>query len=159
MVRWIGRTKPDNIQDSTKLAKKVIGGKIDRSFKMGIQGLDKLMEKVRAEAARGYITALDGRRIPVRHEHAALNTLLQGNAAVIAKKWTNLAYDEVKRRKIDAWIAAFVHDELSSQCEEPRAEELGQVVLSAIPVAGRHFNLNIRLDGEVKIGNSWAEAH
>jgi DNA polymerase-1 len=35
----------------------------------------------------GYLVLLDGRRTYVRHEHAALNSLLQSAGAIICKRW------------------------------------------------------------------------
>ena len=41
---------------------------------------------------RGYLLGLDGRQLPVRSAHAALNLLLQSAGALICKKWVQLGH-------------------------------------------------------------------
>ncbi len=41
----------------------------------------------------GTLRGLDGRVVPVRHRHAALNTLLQGAGAVVCKLWMIRIHD------------------------------------------------------------------
>jgi hypothetical protein len=52
-----------------------------------IDGLDKLLEAIKKASERGFIKALDGRKIIVDSPHKALNYCLQGNSAILAKRW------------------------------------------------------------------------
>ena len=67
------------------------GGQIKKRFLAKTPALKKLTEALnnRLEQQHGekFINGLDGRRIPIRHPHAALNTLLQSAGAIICKRW------------------------------------------------------------------------
>src|SRR5690606_35310275 len=63
------------------------GGKSRRRFLKALPALGKLVERVKLRAKqRGYLIGLDGRKLFVRSQHAALNTLLQSAGAVQMKK-------------------------------------------------------------------------
>jgi hypothetical protein len=63
-------------------------GKASRqSFLEALPALGKLVRGVQARTReRGFLLGLDGRHLPVRSEHAALNTLLQSSGAIFMKK-------------------------------------------------------------------------
>ena len=50
------------------------GAKLKRDFLSNMPALEELITKVQAMAEKGSLKGLDGRRILVRHQHAALNT-------------------------------------------------------------------------------------
>lgn len=51
------------------------GGKLKKKFLEGLPALKNLIDAVKSKAARnGYLVGLDKRHIPIRNEHAALNT-------------------------------------------------------------------------------------
>jgi DNA polymerase-1 len=63
---------------------KRIGAAARKKFLKGLPALKKLLEAVQSKAAaKGYLRLLDGRRCYTRSQHAALNSLLQGDGAVI----------------------------------------------------------------------------
>ena len=64
------------------------GRKIKSQFLKKTPALKKLREAAsKAAKNRGWLKGLDGRIIPIRHSHAALNTLLQSAGAIICKTW------------------------------------------------------------------------
>ena len=48
-----------------------------------------LTNRVERASSKGYLKGLDGRKIILRHQHSALNTLLQGGGAIVMKKSFN----------------------------------------------------------------------
>ena len=62
------------------------GKKLKETFFTNLPTLRSLRERVCRAASRGYLKGIDGRKIYVRSEHAALNTLLQGGGAIVMKK-------------------------------------------------------------------------
>lgn len=66
---------------------KKAGKKLKESFLAKTPALDQLKKTVGKAAKRGWLRGLDGRKVYVRSEHAALNTLLQSAGAIICKKW------------------------------------------------------------------------
>ncbi|WP_415717286.1 DNA polymerase [Maridesulfovibrio sp.] len=136
--------------------------------------LKRLVEDVKAAAKkRGYLRGLDGRRLHVRSEHSALNTLLQSAGALIMKEATVIQWRDLHERgdlvlpkfpaheptDVDLWQAAHVHDEYQLVVKEDLADEIGPLAVNAIVKAGQSFNFRCPLDGEYQVGRNWAETH
>lgn len=136
------------------------GQKLITNFLRNTPKLEKLREKVaKAYAARGVLLALDGRKLLVRSEHSALNTLLQGAGAIVMKKALVLLQKDLTKRKIPFKFVANVHDEWQVEVPEQYADEVGQSGVRAIQNAGLEFKMNCPLTGEYKIGDTWKETH
>ena len=128
-------------------------------FMRNMPAIRKLMEKVKKFAAKGYVPALDGRRIIIRSDHAALNSLLQSAGAVIAKQWCVEAHKLLRKNKIDYKQVAFVHDEIQLEVKEDQADHAAQLMVQAAALAGKALNFRVPVDAEAKIGNNWYETH
>lgn len=136
------------------------GQKLIDSFLRNTPKLKALREKVaRIYAQKGWLPGLDGRKLLVRAEHSALNTLLQGAGAIVMKQAVVLLKKELQRKKIWHEFKANVHDEWQIECKEADAEQVGQIGKQAIQEAGIVLNMRCPLDGEYKVGNSWKETH
>jgi DNA polymerase I-like protein with 3'-5' exonuclease and polymerase domains len=136
------------------------GQELKSRFLQNTPSLKKLREKVgRIAKDKGTLPGLDGRRLQVRSDHAALNTLLQGAGAIVMKQALVILNDSLRRAKIDYKFVANVHDEWQIEVEESRAEEAGQLGAKAIELAGKKLNMRCPLAGEYKVGNSWKETH
>jgi len=135
------------------------GKKLKEKFLRQTPALEKLLDRVKKQAAKGWVPGLDGRRIWVRSEHAALNSLLQGAGAVVMKKALCIFYDKIKANKWPVKLVANVHDEFQFECPPSVAEEAGKAARQSIIDAGIYFNLRCPLDGEYKIGPNWRFTH
>jgi DNA polymerase I-like protein with 3'-5' exonuclease and polymerase domains len=136
------------------------GKELKSRFLKNTPSLEKLREQVSSIAAKsGTLPGLDGRRVQVRSDHAALNTLLQSAGAIVMKQALVLLNDELRRAKINYKFVANVHDEWQIEVEEARAEEAGKLGVLAIEKAGKVLNMRCPLSGEYKVGNSWKETH
>lgn len=135
------------------------GQRLIDSFLEETPALKKLRDTVSKYAGKGFVPGLDGRKIWVRSEHAALNSLLQGAGAIVMKKALVLLADKIKDNKWDAKFVANVHDEWQIEAAEAHADEVGRAARQSIIEAGEHFKLRCPLDGEYKIGQNWAETH
>lgn len=135
------------------------GQKLIDSFLKATPALAKLKEKVARLAAKGYVPGLDGRRVLVRSEHAALNTLLQSAGAIVMKKALVIFDKKIKDNKWDAKFIANVHDEWQLEVKEGLENLVGQAAVDSIREAGVSFNMRCPLDGEYKTGRNWAECH
>jgi DNA polymerase-1 len=135
------------------------GAKLKENFLGQTPALAKLIDKVKGLASKGYLSGLDGRRIWVRSEHAALNTLLQGAGAIVMKKALVLFNNKVIANKWNVKYVANVHDEAQLECPRDIAEDVGKAFKQSIIEAGEHFKLRCPLDGQYKIGNNWRETH
>jgi DNA polymerase I-like protein with 3'-5' exonuclease and polymerase domains len=136
------------------------GQELKSRFLKNIPSLKELREKVsRVAKNTGTLPGLDGRRLQVRSDHAALNTLLQSAGAIVMKQALVILNDELRRAKIDYRFVANVHDEWQIEVEESRAEEAGILGILAIEDAGKELHMRCPLAGEYKVGNSWKETH
>ena len=135
------------------------GAKLKAKFLQSLPALNRLLSRVGIAAKRGHVRGLDGRRVHVRSEHAALNTLLQSAGAIVMKKALVIATKRLEEYGYPYQLVAQVHDEFQVEVPEAYAERVGVVFRNAIRQAGRDLNLKCPLDGEYQIGSSWADTH
>ena len=135
------------------------GAQLKQSFLDSLPALLKLINKVARHGLQGSLPGLDGRRVLIRSEHAALNTLLQSAGAIVMKQALVLATNKLARYGYPYKLVAQVHDEFQVEVPEEYAQQVGAVFRNAIREAGRTLELRCPLDGEYKIGNTWAETH
>ena len=135
------------------------GKKLRESFLNNLPSFAALKDRVSEAAGRGYLIGLDGRRLQVRSEHSALNTLLQAAGAIVMKKALVILDDYAKLWKLDYKIIGNIHDEVQSEVAEKDAEKFGWLAVECLKAAGLEFNLRCPLDGEYKVGTTWADTH
>ena len=135
------------------------GRKLIDSFLSNTPALLNLRKKVDKLAKRGWLPALDNRRLHIRNAHAALNTLLQGAGAIVMKKALVLLHNKLKYDIMHFSFVANVHDEWQIETKKEHAESVGQLGVQAIRDAGLALGLRCPLDGEFKIGTNWATTH
>ena len=140
-------------------AAKSKGKEIRKAYVEAIPGLADLLTAVQAAADRGYVKAIDGRRLNVDSSHKALNFLLQGSSASLAKRWLLIANDAVRTMPLCASQLAFVHDELQYECDPSHADDLKFLLELSAVQAGEYYNLRCPIAAEGKIGNTWADVH
>jgi len=148
-----------------KIGKIVGGGRkqgnaLKSKLLKSLPALQNLLDSVKGKDT---LIGLDDRRYPIRSEHMALNTLLQGAGAVVMKQalveFWKLANTQVGPHG-DRWgLCVNVHDEVQLECDPAYSETLGGLFVEGIKKAGQHFNLAVPLDGEYKVGKNWAETH
>ena len=135
------------------------GERLINSFLKATPSLQRLRDTVGKYAGKGFVPGLDGRKIWVRSEHAALNSLLQGAGAIVMKKALCIFYDKIKANKWPVKLVANVHDEFQFECPPSVAEEAGKAARMSIIEAGEYYKLRCPLDGEYKIGPNWKFTH
>ena len=118
-----------------------------------------LRAKVARMAAKGSLPGLDGRRLYIRQEHKALNTLLQGAGAIVMKKALVIFKELLTVNQIPHKMLLNVHDEWQLEVPKQFGEIVGELGVSAIRAAGVALGLRCPLDGEYKVGKNWAETH
>jgi DNA polymerase I-like protein with 3'-5' exonuclease and polymerase domains len=133
------------------------GKEIRQAYLDAIPGLEKLVTAVKSKAESGYINLCDNRRCSVDGSHKALNYLLQGSAAVIAKRWMLINHDNTQ--DLCCSQLAFVHDELQFECDPGHVDALRTSLVCSAEEAGRYYNLRIPIAAEAKVGNNWSEVH
>ena len=144
---------------------KIVGGgpgkgqKLISKFLSNMPALRTLRSNVQEAAQNGSIKGLDGRRLMIRSEHAALNTLLQGAGAIVCKQWLVEIDKRVRKSGLDAKLVASVHDEYQFEVAKPDINRFTKITKEAMYQTQREFSFKCDLDSDYKVGNNWAETH
>ena len=144
---------------------KVVGGNAKHGqhliakFLKNMPALKKLRSNIQEAAQEGSIRGLDGRRLKIRSDHAALNTLLQGAGAIVCKQWLVEMDKKVRKAGLDAKLVASVHDEYQFEVAKSDIERFSKITKEAIYTTQKIFNFKCDLDSDYKVGNNWAETH
>lgn len=119
-----------------------------------------------------FIQGVDGRKVFTRSKHALVNTAFQSCGAIVMDysglfmdKWLGgitvdedcspcYYYQGDKIYRVGYW-----HDEYLWEVPEEHAEAIGRLGVKSIVKAGEFLKLRVPLDGEYKIGNTWADVH
>ena len=104
----------------------------------------------------GYLRGLDGRTLPARSSHSAVNLLLQSAGAVVMKQ-ALIEFVDIASRPYE--MHANVHDEVQFSCDAEDADTLGKEFVLAIKMAGDTLGFKCPLDGEYNVGQNWKETH
>ena len=138
---------------------KARGRELRNKFLDSLPSFKSLVQRVQRESKKGFLKGLDGRKVAVRSEHAALNTLLQSAGAIVMKEALVILDNSIQEMRLDAKFVANVHDEWQIECRASVADKVGELGVEAIIQAGINLNLNCPLDGDYNIGDGWHETH
>ena len=135
------------------------GAKLRKHFFDNLPAFKHLKDSVGRAASKGFLKGLDGRKLYVRSEHAALNTLLQSAGAIVMKHAMVNLHRSIKLNTLDAHFVCNVHDEWQIEALEKHSDCVGDLGIDAIRQTGKELKLFCELDGEYKIGDNWSETH
>jgi len=145
---------------------KIVGGssqtgrKLIEKFLSNMPKLKKLRSDIQeAVQKEGTIKGLDGRRLQIRSEHSAVNTLIQGAGAIVCKQWLVEMDKRIRRSGLDARLVASVHDEYQFEVANPDIKSFTKITNDAIYSAQKVLNFKCDLDSSYKVGNNWSETH
>jgi DNA polymerase-1 len=144
---------------------KIVGGsardgqKLIESFLSNTPALKSLRNNVSKYASKGFVPGLDGRKIWVRSEHSAVNSLLQGAGAIVMKQALVLLDAELRKKKVWYGFCVNVHDEWQIETKEKDGELVGQLAVQSIQKAGELLGLRCPVSGEFSTGKTWRDTH
>lgn len=153
------------------VAEQKIAGRMFRDRLMaGISGFKDLVDSLRKDAHEGNILALDGRLIPVRSAHSALNTLLQSGGALVSKYWIReanrrittdlgLVYDKTWSKPNGYSMLLWSHDETQNAMRAKYASAGAAILEEAAAATEKILGLNIPIKAEAKVGLNWLDTH
>ena len=97
--KFFGSTATPNDAVLTRVGKQVLN-----RFEDATPGLHELREHLANCTVRDkYLIGLDGRRVPSRAQHTALNYVITSSEAIICKRWLCNVYDELCTRFHYGW--------------------------------------------------------
>lgn len=133
------------------------GKQLKQSFMAKTPAIRHLSEAVANKVNQtNVLHGLDGRELPCRSAHSALNLLLQSAGAVVMKQ-ALVEFAEMATRPYE--LHGNIHDEVQFSCNAEDAEVLGNTFVTALAKAGKTLGFKCPLDGEFKVGKNWSETH
>jgi len=135
------------------------GKQIRETLLTNTPGLLQLAKRIEQEAESGWIKTIDGGYVHSLSPHAALNSKLQSAGGIAMKLCAVLLDQMIEAEGLDAWKVGDIHDEAQFDCHPSDAQRVGELALIALRQAGEMLNLSVPLDGEFKIGKTWADTH
>ena len=136
------------------------GRNLKRRFLSNTPALAKLREAIASRlATSSALRGVDGRLLEIRSAHSSLNVLLQSSGAILLKQALVHCEELFRAEGLDAKFVLNVHDEWQVEALEEHADRAGKLMVKAMNMAGRTLGWRIQIDGEYKVGRSWAETH
>lgn len=133
------------------------GKRLKENFTRKLPAVRHLWDAVEKKVTSlGYLRGLDGRLLPARSSHSAVNLLLQSAGAVVMKQ-ALIEFTDIASRPYE--MHANVHDEVQFSCDAEDADTLGKEFVLALKMAGDTLGFKCPLDGEYNIGQNWKETH
>ena len=125
-----------------------------------VERLEEVFEKTlkQSRGKRGYIPALDGRRVYSDSRHKLLNYLLQSFEAITCKAALLYFVQKMKEEGIQWWPLIFYHDEIQVEVYKKDAERTAEIMVEAFTEAPKWYGVTI-MSGDAKIGRNWCETH
>lgn len=125
-----------------------------------VPGFPKLIGRLQNEWKRkGRITLCDGSPVIVPQDYQVIPYLLQGDESRIMRQAAIYLDVEVRRQKLEAWKVGDIHDEWQWVVAVGHVDAFVAAALSVFPRAGEAFNYTIPIEGDAKVGKTWAETH
>lgn len=132
----------------------------------GLPALGALTDAVKAKAkALGYLKGIDGRAIPVRSQHSALNSLLQCAGSVVSKYWIVNIHNTLKELGYidgkDYQQLSWSHDDIQLAFDPVslNKETLHKISQDAIELAAKQLKIRLPLAVDSNVGINWSETH
>lgn len=124
-------------------------------------GLREATEAAQAEWRRnkGRLRCVDGGYVVCKSEQAALNYKIQPAEAVLMKTAAVMIDRQLVKNGWDVLKIGDIHDEGQLEAPEAIADTVGQLAVQCIRDAGEELGFRVPMDGDYKVGKSWAETH
>jgi hypothetical protein len=140
-----------------------VGSTARNAFFESMPGFRDLLQKLENRVRRhGWLPGLDGRRVPVRSLHVALNYIIVASEAIICKRWLAQVHDELRARFRYGWdgdvvLVLWVHDELVACCKPEIADAVSEIMTRHGREAGEFYGFRVPLKVDCTVGSGWAE--
>jgi DNA polymerase I-like protein with 3'-5' exonuclease and polymerase domains len=145
---------------------KRLGAASRKKFMDGLDGYAELDAWLMDGLSRGYVLGLDGRRVPIRKRHAALNTLLQSAGAIISKYWIWYVMDILEREHglkygydKDFTLMIYSHDEIQIACKTQNADIVKDACERGARLSGERLKFELLVEVGTVDGAHWGDTH
>lgn len=137
------------------------GRELKANYDKAVPAFATLKKNLKTAFKRGFIKAIDGRKLKIRSEHRCLSQLLQSCGSIVSKQWVMMSYDEIKKQHgDDAYIVGWVHDEIQVACRTKEiAEDVGNISRRMAQASGVALGIKMPIAAEYSVGKTWADTH
>jgi DNA polymerase I-like protein with 3'-5' exonuclease and polymerase domains len=162
-----GAVKSGSIIDPNEKNESILrelGSAAINSFLKNVPALKSLKKQINdCLLERDYLIGLDNRQLHCRSAFKGLNVLLQSAGAILMKQVVinlNTAINKLGLIYGKDWMQlAMIHDEIQLACLPEHKDLVMAQALEAFPAAQKFFNFTCKIEGEAKIGYTWADTH
>jgi len=163
-----GAVKAGTIIDSEEKSEerlRMLGRNAIDGFMRGVPALKKLKQQLdETIGLRGYLIGLDRRTLHCRSAFKGLNVLLQSAGAILMKQVVISVHKNIEQNLglvhgQDWEQLLMVHDEIQLTCKPQHTEAIREQAMLAFPEAQQFFGFNCLIEGDSRVGSSWAETH
>lgn len=123
----------------------------------GLRKLKQVLEDYYSEYR--FLKGLDGRKLFIRQDYKLLNSLVQGAAAVIFKRWGVEANRKLRAVGNSCQQAIAYHDEFDYRVCPDDIPEAIYLINQACEESGEYYNLRVPVATDFAIGNNWYDVH
>jgi DNA polymerase-1 len=168
MLYGCGSVKAGTIIDPNEKDEFVLrklGSTAINSFMDGVPALKKLKREIENNiSTRNYLYGLDKRTLHCRSAFKGLNVLLQSAGAIIMKQVVVTIHEKIEQELglvhgKDWEQALMIHDEIQIVCNPAYTKQIREQAMLAFPAAGDFFNFRCKIEGDSRVGYTWAETH
>lgn len=144
------------------------GKKIREAWNSRFPKLAEFVQQVTKAAERGWVKAIDGRKVWMRRDeksrvmaHKGLNTLIQSTGSIIVKTIICCLREAVDKKGLEAYNVTIYHDEDIAEVvvDEQQLETYRQLCHEATKKTEKLYGIRCPLEIEVNTGHSWGEVH
>ncbi len=142
-----------------------LGSTAINSFMDGVPALKTLKQKIDENiGSRNHLFGLDRRVLYCRSDFKALNVLLQSAGAILMKQVVVFIHRNIEQNLglvhgQDWEQLLMVHDEVQLSCKPQYTTAIQEQAMLAFPQAQEFFGFRCLIEGDSRVGQSWAETH
>jgi DNA polymerase I-like protein with 3'-5' exonuclease and polymerase domains len=168
MLYGCGAVKAGTIIDpdeKDEVVLRQLGSTAINSFMKGVPALKKLKQKIdETIGSRNYLRGLDRRILHCRSAFKGLNVLLQSAGAILMKQVVTFTHHNIESNlglvHGHHWEQMLmVHDEIQLACHPDYTEAIREQAMLAFPQAQEFFGFRCKIEGDSRVGKTWAETH
>jgi len=168
MLYGCGAAKAGTIIDpdeKNEIVLRQVGSTAINSFMKGVPALKKLKQQIdETIGSRGYLRGLDRRILHCRSAFKGLNVLLQSAGAILMKQVVTFTHDNIEKNlglvHGHNWEQLLmVHDEIQIACHPDYTETIREQAMLAFPQAQKFFGFQCLIEGDSRVGKTWADTH
>jgi len=154
-----------NPDEKNELVLRQLGSNAINSFMQGVPALKKLKQKIdETIGSRGYLRGLDRRVLHCRSEFKGLNVLLQSAGAILMKQVVVFTQRNIEQNLglvhgQDWQQLLMVHDEIQIACAPEHTDKIREQAMMAFPQAQEFFGFQCLIEGDSRVGKTWADTH